>query len=199
MTEYPTPSSMDNESLAEALWHEEVCLVTEAIQYANGKIEELSEVDSKFDVVGLKRSRRLAVIRTTDILAMLAQGRSPTGSSVFGDFTPFTRLVASSKGTEYQITAGDVTGDGSYGYISVADMDGNLKWLLFLNDENPFREVFLIDGVVHGFSTSCSWCALKLDDPKVVHCEDRRDWRKIEFDRDALEQAIVQAANELDL
>ncbi len=199
MTENPSARSMDNESLALALWHEQMCVATESIQYPNGKIEELLDVENKFDVVGIRISRRISVFRTTDILGMLAQDRGSTETLILGGFTPFTRLVASSKGTEYQITAGDVTVHGSYGYISVSDMDGNLKWLLFLKDQNPFQAVFLIDGIVHGFSTSCSWCALKLDTPKVVHCEDRDDWRLIEFDRASLEQAIVQAASKLDL
>ena len=197
--EYPLPRSLDNESLALALWHEHMCIAVEAIQYPCGKVALLSDIENSVDAIGLTIMRRLAVVRETDLLGWLAQDRQPHDPCMIGGDSPFAKIVASWQGVEYQITAGDVTGHGSYGYIAVSDVNGKMIWHLFLSDQNPFQEVFLIDGVVHAFSTSWSWCTLRIDSPRIVHCEYREDWKEYESDRNALSLVITEHARHLQL
>jgi len=145
--------------LAERLWADEECPYFDLIMHGDGKVFPLSIIDkTDFRTCIMKSDSWIPIsqVPNVDDENKLNEGFA----SIFSNDFPEMDL---------KISCGECFSSGENGFISLSHMSsGELVWLAFFVESNPFNSIDLTNDLVVAKSTDGRIFSLELNNPSSV-------------------------------
>jgi len=145
--------------LAKRFWDDEECPYFDLILYGDGKVFPLSMMD--------KTNFGMCIMKS-DAWIPISQLPNTDENKLNGGFASlFSKDFPE---TDLRISCGECFSSGGNGFISLSHLSsGELAWLAFFLESNPFDSVSLNDGLVVAKSTDGSIFSLDLNSPSSVN------------------------------